>query len=64
LALFSVQCGATVPSAPLPTLSPSLTPPCAPTTINDMDVTVQAYVAISAGENCTLVHENTAVLLI
>jgi glycogen debranching enzyme len=49
LALGSVQCGATVPSAPLPALSPSLTPPCPPTKVNDKGVTVQVCVTLSAG---------------
>ncbi|XP_069703236.1 glycogen debranching enzyme isoform X2 [Periplaneta americana] len=49
LALGSVQCGATVPSAPLPTLSPFLTPPQPPTKINDKGVTEQACVTLSAG---------------
>lgn len=64
LALGSVQCGATVPSAPLPTLSPSLTPPCPPTKVNDKGVTVQACVTLSAGKNYTLVYEKTAALSI
>jgi hypothetical protein len=64
LALGSVQCGAIVLSAPLPTLSPSLTPPCPPTKVNDKDVIVQACVTLSAGKNFTLIFTKTAVLLI
>lgn len=64
LALGSVQCGGIVPSAPLPTLSPSLTPLRPPTKVTDKGVTVQACVTLSAGKNFTLVSEKTAALLI
>ena len=55
LALGSVQCGAIVPSAPLPTLSTFLSPPCPPTKVNDKGITVQACVTLSAGKSFTVV---------
>ena len=51
LALGSVQCGAVIPSAPLPTLSPSLAPPTPPLRTNDKGVPEQSCVTLSAGKN-------------
>jgi len=55
LALGSVQCAATIPSAPLPKLSPYLSPPCPPTKISEKGVTEQACVTLSAGKNFTFI---------
>ncbi|KDR16306.1 Glycogen debranching enzyme, partial [Zootermopsis nevadensis] len=49
LALGSVQCGAMISSAPLPTLSPQLNPPLPPTKVSDEGVTEQTCVTLSAG---------------
>jgi hypothetical protein len=44
-----------VPSAPLPVLSSSLSPPCPPTKANDKGETEQACVTLSAGKNVSLI---------
>ncbi|KAG5898798.1 hypothetical protein JTB14_011008 [Gonioctena quinquepunctata] len=49
LSMGSVQFGAHIKSANLPTLSPSLAPPKPPTRKNDNDEVVQACVTLSAG---------------
>ncbi|KAJ9590614.1 hypothetical protein L9F63_016384, partial [Diploptera punctata] len=49
LALGSVQCGAVIPSAPLPVLSPFLAPPTPPYRTNDKGVPEQSCVTLSAG---------------
>lgn len=59
LALGSVQCGAMISSAPLPTLSPQLNPPLPPTKVSDEGVTEQTCVTLSAGKSYTLIFKNT-----
>lgn len=50
LALGSVQMGAYIKTANLPTLSPNLIPPKPPTKKNDNGEEVQACVTLSAGK--------------